>query len=91
MADYLLSEASIGLEDKHKIFSIRCRTNPIGANIGKHQYCYTQCGEILPEKGFGSWSAWSFAEKWWILWMITFLLSYIKKSVTWNETVNCCS
>ena len=47
MADYLLPEAGIGLEDQQELFSIRCRTNPMGANRGKIEYCYTQCGEIL--------------------------------------------
>ena len=45
MADYLLPEAGISLEDQRELFSIRCRTNPIGANRGKVEYCYTQCGE----------------------------------------------
>jgi hypothetical protein len=35
MADYLLPEASIGLEDQQELFFMRCRTNPIGANRGK--------------------------------------------------------
>ena len=47
MADYLLPEAGIGLEDQQELVSIRCRINPMGANRGKIEYCYTQCGEIL--------------------------------------------
>ena len=52
MADYLLPEASIGLEDQQELFFMRCRTNPIGANRGKIQYCYNQCGEILDNSHF---------------------------------------
>ena len=47
IADYLLPEADMSLEDQQELFSIRCRTNPMGANRGKIEYCFTQCGEIL--------------------------------------------
>ena len=47
MADYLLPQANISLEDQREIFSIRCRTNPLGANRGIEEYCETQCGQIL--------------------------------------------
>ena len=47
MADYLLPRAGISLEDQYELFSIRCRTNKMGANRGIVEMCYTQCGEIL--------------------------------------------
>ena len=47
MADYLLPQANISLEDQREIFSIRCRTNPLGANRGIEEYCETRCGQIL--------------------------------------------
>ena len=47
MADYLLPQARISIKDQREIFSLRCRTNPLGANIGKIEYCKTKCGEIL--------------------------------------------
>ena len=47
MADYLLPQARISIKDQREIFSLRCRTNPLGANIGKIEYYKTKCGEIL--------------------------------------------
>ena len=47
MADYLLPQANISLEDQRESFSIRCRTNALGANRGIEEYCETQCGKIL--------------------------------------------
>ena len=47
MADYLLPQAGICLEDQYELFSIRCRTNTMGANRGIVEMCFTQCGEIL--------------------------------------------
>ena len=47
MADYLLPQANISIEDQREIFSIRCRTNPLGANRGITEYCETKCGEVL--------------------------------------------
>ena len=46
-ADYLLPQARISIKDQREIFSIRSRTNPLGANMGKIEYCETKCGEIL--------------------------------------------
>ena len=36
MADYLLPQAGISLEDHYELFSIRCRTNKMGANRATH-------------------------------------------------------
>ena len=47
MADYLLPQSNISLEDQREIFAIRCRTNPLGANRGIEEFCETQCGQIL--------------------------------------------
>ena len=47
MEDYLLPQANISIEDQRDIFSIRCRTNPLGANRGILEYCETKCGEVL--------------------------------------------
>ena len=47
MADYLLPQAGISLEDQNELFSLRCRTNKMGANRGIVEWCFTQCGEIL--------------------------------------------
>ena len=47
MADYLLPQAGISLENQYELFSIRCRTNTMGANRGIVEMCFTQCGEIL--------------------------------------------
>ena len=52
MADYLLPEAGISLEDQKELFSIRCRTNPMGTNRGNIEYCFTHCGEILNNSQF---------------------------------------
>ena len=45
MADYLLPQANLSLEDQRDIFSIRCRTNDMKANIGILEYC--ECNEVL--------------------------------------------
>ena len=45
MADYLLLQANLSLEDQRDIFSIRCRTNDMKANIGILEYC--ECKEVL--------------------------------------------
>ena len=47
MADYLCPEADISLKDQRELFSIRCRTNSLGANRGIVENCETMCGEIL--------------------------------------------
>ena len=47
MADYLHPQANMSLEDQREIFSVRCRTNDLGANRGIIEYCETKCGEIL--------------------------------------------
>ena len=47
MADYLCPEANMTLKDQREIFSIRCRTNSLGANRGIIENCETMCGEIL--------------------------------------------
>ena len=47
MADYLLPQARISIKDQRELFAIRSRTNPLGANMGKIEYCVTKCGEIL--------------------------------------------
>ena len=45
MADYLLPQANLSLEDQREIFSIRCGTNDMKANIGILEYC--ECKEVL--------------------------------------------
>ena len=47
MAEYLLPEANLSIEEQREVFSIRCRSNPLPANRGITEYCTTQCGEIL--------------------------------------------
>ena len=47
MADYLLPQANMSIVDQRELFSIRCRTNNMGANRGIIEYCETGCGEIL--------------------------------------------
>ena len=47
MADYLSPAANISLKDQRELFSIRCRTNPLGANRGIIENCETMHGEIL--------------------------------------------
>ena len=47
MEDYLLPQANISIQDQRDIFSIRCRTNSLGANRGIIEYCETKCGNIL--------------------------------------------
>ena len=47
MAEYLLPQSNISLEDQREMFSIRCRMNNLGANRGIEEYCETQCGQIL--------------------------------------------
>ena len=47
MADYLCPEADIVLTDKIKLFSIRYRTNSLGAEGGIVENCETMCGEVL--------------------------------------------
>ena len=45
MADYLLPQANLSIEDQRELFSIRCRTNDMGANRGIIEFC--NCQEIL--------------------------------------------
>ena len=45
MADYLLPQANLSIEEQREIFSIRCRTNDMKANIGILEYC--ECKEVL--------------------------------------------
>ena len=45
MADYLLPQANLSIEEQREIFSIRCRTNNMKANIGILEYC--ECKEAL--------------------------------------------
>ena len=47
MADYLMPQSNISIKDQREIFSIRCRTNKLGANRGIVEFCETKCGEIL--------------------------------------------
>ena len=47
MQDYLLPQAIISLKDQREIFSIRCKTNPLGANRGIIEYCETKCGAVI--------------------------------------------
>ena len=47
MQDYLLPQANISLKDQREIFSIRCKTNPLGANRGIIEYCETKCGAVI--------------------------------------------
>ena len=47
MADYLCPEANMSLTDQRETFSIRCRTNSLGANRGIIENCETMCGEVL--------------------------------------------
>ena len=39
MAEYLLAEANLSIEEQREVFSIRCRTNALPANIGITEYC----------------------------------------------------
>ena len=47
MQDYLLPQPNISLKDQREIFSIRCKTNPLGANRGNIEYCETKCGAVI--------------------------------------------
>ena len=47
MSDYLLPQANMTIVDQRELFSLRCRTNTLGANRGIIEYCETKCGEIL--------------------------------------------
>ena len=47
MQDYLLPQSNIYLKDQREIFSIRCKTNPLGANRGIIEYCETKYGAII--------------------------------------------
>ena len=47
MADYLLPQATMSIVDQRELFSIRFRTNTLGANRGTIEYCETKCEEIL--------------------------------------------
>ena len=47
MQDYLLPQSNISLKDQREIFSIRCKTNPLGANRGIIEYCETKCGAVI--------------------------------------------
>ena len=52
MAEYLLPQANMSIVDQRGLFSIRCRTNTLGANRGIIEYCETECGEILNNSQF---------------------------------------
>ena len=45
MAEYLLAEANLSIEERREVFFIQCRTNPLPANLGITEYCTS--GEIL--------------------------------------------
>ena len=45
MAEYLLPQTNISIEDQRELFAIRCRTNDLGANRGIIENC--ECGELL--------------------------------------------
>ena len=47
MTDYLMPQSNISIQDQREIFSIRCRTNKLGANREILEFCETKCGEIL--------------------------------------------
>ena len=47
MADYLLPNKSIKLEEQREIFEIRARANRIPSNWGKQTLCETGCSEVL--------------------------------------------
>ena len=44
MADFLLPQANISIEDQKEVFSIRCKTNNLEANRGILEFC--NCQEI---------------------------------------------
>ena len=45
MADYLLPQANLSIEDQRELFLIRCWTNDMGANRRIIEFC--NCQEIL--------------------------------------------
>ena len=47
MADYLMPQSNMSIKDQRELFSIRCRTNKLGANRGIIELCETNCGQIL--------------------------------------------
>ena len=47
MADYLLPDNILKLEEQRDIFKIRPRTNILPSNWGEHTLCETGCLEIL--------------------------------------------
>lgn len=47
MADYLLPESNINLEDQKYIFKLRTRTNKLPSNWGEEVSCETGCGQLL--------------------------------------------
>ena len=47
MADYLLPESNINLEDQKYIFKLRTRTNKLPSNWGEEVSCEAGCGQFL--------------------------------------------
>ena len=47
MADYLLPNNILKLEEQREIFEIRARTNSIPSNWGKQTLCETGCSQLL--------------------------------------------
>ena len=45
MAEYLLPQTNMSIEDQRELFAIRCRTNDLGANRGIIENC--ECGKVL--------------------------------------------
>ena len=47
MADYLMPNKHLNLEEQREIFKIRARTNRLPANWGEKTLCETGCSEVL--------------------------------------------
>ena len=47
MADYLLPNRQLKLEDQRDIFKLRSRTNKLHSNWGETVLCETSCGQTL--------------------------------------------
>ena len=47
MADYLLTNDILSIDEKKELFSIRCQVNPLPCNLGEVRLCETGCGHTL--------------------------------------------
>ena len=47
MADYLLPDSPLSVDEKKEMFNIRCEMNEIPSNFGRYTYCEMGCNNAI--------------------------------------------